>query len=119
MSASVWRSSFPILAARRRPNEVAEARPDVINHNIETVQRLYPRVRPEADFGRSMELLSRVKCLNGGIVTKSGLMLGLGEEKDEVLESMKSLRRNGCDLLTLGQYLQPSIHHYPVVRFVP
>ncbi|MGD0485845.1 MAG: lipoyl synthase [Syntrophorhabdales bacterium] len=98
---------------------VAEARPHVINHNIETVQRLYPRVRPEADFGRSIELLSRVKSLDEAIVTKSGLMLGLGEEKDEVLESMKSLRGSGCDLLTLGQYLQPSVYHYPVVRFVP
>ncbi len=98
---------------------VAEAKPHVVNHNVETVQRLYPRVRPEADFGRSLKLLERVKCLDKKIVTKSGLMLGLGEEKGEVLEAMTSLRHTGCDLLTLGQYLQPSAYHHPVIRFVP
>jgi lipoyl synthase len=97
---------------------VAEAKPHVINHNVETVKRLYPQVRPEADLSLSMELLYRVKCLDEGIVTKSGLMLGLGEERSEVQETMMGLRERGCDLLTLGQYLQPSVHHHPVVRFV-
>jgi lipoic acid synthetase len=97
---------------------VAEARPEVINHNIETVPRLYPKVRSMADYRRSVELLSRVKDLDGGIVTKSGLMLGLGETRKEVVAVMKELREARCDLLTLGQYLPPSERHHPLSRFV-
>ncbi len=97
---------------------VVESRPEVINHNIETVPRLYPEVRSLADYRRSVELISRVKDLYPGIVTKSGLMLGLGETIGEVVEVMKDLREAQCDLLTLGQYLPPSKQHYPLYRFV-
>ena len=98
---------------------VVEARPQVINHNVETVPRLYPKVRPGADYSRSLELLFMVKNLNPGVITKSGLMLGLGETREEVVEVMKDLREANCGLLTLGQYLQPSARHHPVIRFVP
>ena len=97
---------------------VAEARPEVVNHNVETVPRLYPKVRPGADYSRSLELLLGVKKLNPEIVTKSGLMLGLGETKEEVTEVMTDLREANCNLLTIGQYLQPSPQHHPVVRFI-
>jgi len=97
---------------------VVEARPEVINHNVETVPRLYSEVRPEADYDRSLRLLSMVKSLSQKIVTKSGLMLGLGETRAEVIEVMKDLRKVNCDLLTIGQYLQPSHKHHPVLRFV-
>ena len=96
---------------------VVEAHPEVINHNLETVPRLYPEVRPEADYHRSLELLARVKKLAPEIVTKSGLMLGLGETRAEVIEVMLDLREAGGDLLTIGQYLSPSPQHHPVVRF--
>lgn len=98
---------------------VVAAHPQVINHNIETVPRLYPAVRPGADYDRSLELLFLVKNLDSEIVTKSGLMLGLGETKAEVIEVMSDLREANCDLLTIGQYLPPSPQHHPVVRFVP
>jgi len=97
---------------------VVEAGPEVINHNVETVPRLYPEVRPRADYSRSVALLSAVKRLSPEIATKSGLMLGLGETREEVTEVMSDLREAGCDLLTIGQYLQPSPKHHPVVRFV-
>jgi len=98
---------------------VVASGPQVINHNVETVPRLYPEVRPGADYARSLELLYTVKKLNPAIVTKSGLMLGLGESTAEVTEVMSDLREANCDLLTIGQYLQPSPRHHPVVRFVP
>lgn len=98
---------------------VVKACPQVINHNVETVPRLYSEVRPRADYSRSIELLFMVKNLNSEIVTKSGLMLGLGETKEEVIRVMEDLREANCDLLTIGQYLQPSPKHHPVVRFVP
>jgi len=98
---------------------VIEAEPQVINHNVETVPRLYPEVRPGADYSRSVGLLFTVKRLNQAITTKSGLMLGLGETRDEVIEIMEDLREANCELLTIGQYLQPSHKHHPVVRFVP
>jgi lipoic acid synthetase len=98
---------------------VVASGPQVINHNVETVPRLYPEVRPGADYARSLELLYTVKKLNPAIVTKSGLMLGLGESRDEVIEVMGDLREADCDLLTIGQYLQPSPHHHPVVSFIP
>jgi len=97
---------------------VVAARPEVVNHNLETVPRLYPEVRPGAGYSRSLELLRLVKQLNGGIVTKSGLMLGLGETREEVLEVMAGLREVGCDLLTLGQYLAPSADHHPVAAYI-
>lgn len=97
---------------------VVKASPQVINHNVETVSRLYPEVRPEADYNRSIELLFRLKKLEPKIVTKSGLMLGLGETRQEVIEVMNDLREANCDLLTIGQYLQPSPRHHSVIRFV-
>jgi len=97
---------------------IVGARPDVVNHNVETVPRLYSEVRPEADYSRSLKLLSMAKKLNPDIVTKSGLMLGLGETKEEVVKVMEDLRGVNCDLLTIGQYLQPSPEHHPVARFI-
>jgi lipoic acid synthetase len=98
---------------------VVEARPDVLNHNVETVPRLYPSVRPGAVYDRSIDLLSQVRVLDLSIPTKSGLMLGLGESADEVLETLQEIQDAGCRILTLGQYLQPSKDHLPVARFVP
>jgi lipoic acid synthetase len=98
---------------------VLAARPHVLNHNLETVPRLYPRVRPGADYTRSLALLERVGTSAPQTVTKSGLMLGLGERVVEVLRVLQDLRRAGCDLLTLGQYLQPSDDQLPVARYVP
>ncbi len=97
---------------------VMDAGPDVLNHNIETVQRLYPSVRPQAAYGRSLELLRRVKTYCPEIPTKSGLMLGLGEKTEEIRETLKDIFEAGCSILTLGQYLQPSKEHLPVERFV-
>ena len=98
---------------------VVESGPQVFNHNVETVPRLYPEVRTGADYARSLELLYLVKKLDPKIATKSGLMLGLGESAEEVVEVMRDLREANCDLLTIGQYLQPSAKHHPVIRFVP
>jgi lipoic acid synthetase len=98
---------------------VVEARPDVLNHNVETVPRLYPSVRPGAVYERSIDLLSQVRVLDLSMPTKSGLMLGLGESADEVRETLQDLVDAGCRILTLGQYLQPSKEHLPVARFVP
>mgnify|MGYP006294452515 CR=1 FL=1 len=97
---------------------VIEARPEIINHNVETVPRLYRDVRPEADYGRSLELLRRVKERDPQIFTKSGLMVGLGESPEEVEAVMDDLRRVGCDFLTIGQYLAPSKDHFPVQEYV-
>ncbi|MBN2626529.1 MAG: lipoyl synthase [Spirochaetales bacterium] len=99
-------------------DRVIAAAPDIINHNIETVPRLYRHVRPQAVYERSLELLKRVKERAPGILTKSGMMLGLGEEQQEVLASLSDLRKNRCDMLTLGQYLAPSADHYPVKEYV-
>ncbi len=96
-------------------NTVLQAKPDVLNHNIETVPSLYKRVRPKADYGRSIELLSRAHAL--GAVTKSGMMLGLGESKEEILSVLEDLRIAGCSLLTLGQYLQPGKNSLPVEQY--
>jgi lipoyl synthase len=98
---------------------VVESGPEIINHNLETVPRLYSEVRPQAQYIRSLRLLQWVKELESGRITKSGLMLGLGETKKEVLQVMQELRDVSCDLLTLGQYLQPSGRHHPVVRYIP
>jgi len=98
--------------------KVLAAEPDVLNHNIETVPRLYEKVRAQAEYKRSLELLSRSKEIAPHIKTKSGIMVGLGETKGEVIEVLKDLRNNSCDLLTLGQYLSPSKEHYPVEEYI-
>jgi len=97
---------------------VADASPAVLNHNIETVSRLYSEVRPQAQYRRSLDLLKQVKLLDNSLLTKSGLMLGLGESREEVIEVMADLRQAGCDLLTIGQYLQPSLEHHKLVRYI-
>jgi lipoic acid synthetase len=98
---------------------VSDAEPDIFNHNLETVPRLYKRVRPGAGYERSLELLARIKERNPRQFTKSGLMLGLGEGEDELLEVLRDLRKAGVDILTLGQYLRPSLAQLPVERFIP
>jgi lipoic acid synthetase len=97
---------------------VIDASPAVLNHNVETVLRLYPEVRPQAKYRRSLELLKRAKLPGDRILTKSGFMLGLGESRGEVIQVMVDLRRAGCDLLTIGQYLPPSLEHHQLVRYV-
>jgi lipoic acid synthetase len=94
------------------------APPDVMNHNMETVQRLYKQARPGSDYDYSLNLLSRFKALFPDIPTKSGLMVGLGETDDEILDVMRDMRKHQIDMLTLGQYLAPSGHHLPVARYV-
>ena len=98
---------------------VVKAGPAVLNHNVETVARLYPKARPQAKYQRSLELISRVKAMNPDLPAKSGLMLGLGETREEIRQTLADLLRAGCQILTIGQYLQPSAHHLPVERFVP
>ncbi len=100
-------------------DRVLEARPEVYNHNMETVPRLYTKARGRADYRRSLDLLAHVKRCAPATVTKSGLMLGLGETTDELLEVLADLRAVACDALTLGQYLAPTLKHIPVARFVP
>jgi lipoic acid synthetase len=97
-------------------NRIINVAPEVVSHNLETVERLTKQVRIQAKYQRSLEVIRRLK--DGGMRTKSGIMLGLGERKEEVIESMQALAHNGCDVLTLGQYLQPSQKHLPVLRFV-
>jgi lipoic acid synthetase len=98
---------------------VLSARPDIYNHNLETVRRLTPAVRHRATYDRSLSVLGKVKARRGdAIVTKSGLMLGLGETEEELFTALADLRRVRCDLLTLGQYLQPTLRHLPVVAFI-
>jgi len=100
-------------------DRVIEARPDVFNHNVETVPRLYQRVRRNAAYQRSLDLLARVKDRAPHIPTKSGLMLGLGETPEEIVAVCADLRSVGCEMLTIGQYLQPTPQHLPVERYVP
>jgi len=95
-----------------------EAPPDVFNHNLETIPELYKKVRPGSDYAWSLELLKRFKALHPEVPTKSGLMLGVGESIEAVEQVMRDLRAHNCDMLTLGQYLQPSKHHLPVERYV-
>jgi lipoic acid synthetase len=95
---------------------IIEVAPEVVSHNIETVENLTRKVRIQAKYHRSMEVIRRLK--DGGMRTKSGIMLGLGETQDEVLQTMQDLVSNGCDVLTIGQYLQPTQKHLPVIRFV-
>jgi lipoyl synthase len=98
---------------------IVAAGPDVLNHNLETVPSLYPLVRPEAGYQRSLALLGRAKRLAPGMPTKSGLMLGLGEKRAELVRVWDDLLQAGCSLLTMGQYLQPSQEHLPVHRYLP
>jgi lipoic acid synthetase len=98
---------------------VMQAGPDILNHNLETVPRLYQRVRPKAVYGQSLELLRRAKLLAERTPTKSGLMLGLGETREELVDVLRDLRANAVDVVTLGQYMRPSMRHLPVERYVP
>ncbi|MBB5215476.1 lipoyl synthase [Parapusillimonas granuli] len=95
-----------------------ECPPDVMNHNLETVPRLYKQARPGADYMHSLKLLAEFKALQPNVPTKSGIMVGLGETDEEVLEVMRDMRAHNIDMLTIGQYLQPSEHHLPVLRYV-
>jgi lipoic acid synthetase len=98
---------------------VLAARPEVLNHNLETVASLYPLVRPQAGYGQSLEVLRRSKLIAPKITTKCGIMVGLGESRNELEQLMRDLRRVGCDILTIGQYLQPSEAHLPVECYLP
>jgi lipoic acid synthetase len=97
---------------------VTDAHPEIYNHNIETIERLHTVVRPQAKYGRTLRVLEMVKELDPTIYTKSGLMLGLGETRDEVLTTLRDLRKVGVDAVTIGQYLRPTMHHLPVVSFI-
>jgi len=97
--------------------KVVAARPDVLNHNIESTRRVFPRVRPRGNYQLSLELLAQAKELVPTMVTKSGIIVGMGETRDELVETMRDLRRVDCDLLTIGQYLRPSLKHIPIDRF--
>lgn len=98
--------------------KILDSRPDVLGHNIETTERLYPKVRPAARYGRSLEVIRNVKKINKKIATKSGMMLGLGETDFEVRKVMCDLRKNDCDIMTIGQYLAPSDDHYPMKEYI-
>ena len=108
-----------LMGAWEALDVVLDAQPAVLNHNVETVERLYPRVRHQARYARSLELLRRAADHQPLVPTKSGFMLGLGERRDEVSQLLRDLREADCDLLTVGQYLRPSPKHLPVARYVP
>ena len=97
---------------------VVKARPDVLNHNVETIPRLYSEVRPMADYHRSLHVLKKTKEIAPDILTKSGIMVGLGEKEHEVLQVFYDLREVGCSILTIGQYLSPSRNHHPIVEYI-
>ena len=97
---------------------VLYAKPDILGHNLETVPRLYGEVRPEADYQRSLDVLKNVKVYSGTIISKTGIMLGLGETRDEVIRLMRDVAAVGCDILTIGQYLRPSKAHLPVAEYI-
>ena len=105
--------------SRQALQTVLNAHPDVLNHNIETVPRLYPEVRPQADYRRSLELIQHAHEYDPALLTKSGLMLGLGEDRAEISRTLEDMFKAGCRMLTLGQYLQPSKDHLPVKRYIP
>lgn len=96
---------------------VLQAKPDVLNHNMETIKRLYPTVRKGADYQRSLDLLRKVKGIDKDVIVKSGMIIGLGESWDEIIELMSNLKDAGCELLTIGQYLSPSEDHIPITKF--
>ena len=98
--------------------KILDVKPNVLNHNIETVPALYRRVRPQGDYKRSLDLLRKVRDYDPGIYTKSGFMLGLGEKDEDVLKLLMDLKQNKVDIITIGQYLSPGPHHLPVQRFV-
>ena len=98
--------------------KVIDAGPQVVGHNIETVRRLYSQVRPQADYGVSLKVLSQIKEINSSVLSKSSIMLGMGETQDELFSAMEDLRNTGCDIITFGQYLAPSADHYPVKEFI-
>lgn len=106
------------LGDRKALETVLNAGPEILNHNVETVPSLYSKVRPEAEYRRSLEVLARVKEIDPSIYTKSGLMLGLGETEEEVMQVLRDLRSSNCDFLTMGQYLRPSKEHLPVKKYV-
>jgi lipoic acid synthetase len=97
---------------------VLEARPEVLGHNMEIVPRLYPSIRPKADYERSLRVLERAKALSASVYCKSGLMVGVGEREEEVIHVLRDLRDVRCDFLTVGQYLSPSLRHHPVIDYV-
>ena len=96
--------------------KIIEAKPEVVSHNMETIERLYRRVRPQAKYERSLKVIRQLK--SGGVRTKSGIMVGLSEQKDEVLRVMDDLRAHGCDVMTIGQYLQPTRNHLDVQEWI-
>jgi len=102
---------------RKAIKAVVGSQPTVFAHNIETVERLFHRVRPKGSYRLSLDFLSSVKNLDPAMKTKSGIILGLGETDEEVIQTMKDLRAVGCEILTLGQYLQPSQRHLPIARY--
>jgi lipoyl synthase len=102
---------------QRALQALASAPPDVFNHNLETVRELYPNVRPGADYDWSLQLLQQFKAQHAGVPTKSGIMLGLGETLDQVHGALNDLRAHAVDMVTIGQYLQPTAHHHPVLRY--
>jgi lipoyl synthase len=97
--------------------QVVQAKPDILNHNVETAPRMYPMIRPQAIYERSLHLLQRAKEMDGTMLTKSGVMVGVGEEMSEIIQVMHDLREVGCDILTIGQYLRPSLDHAPIDRY--
>lgn len=97
---------------------VIDSKPDVYNHNIETVERLYETVRPEADYQQSLNVIKSIKTIDPKMVTKSGIMLGLGETQEEIIKTLQDLRDAGCDIVTIGQYMQPSEKHVKMVRYI-
>lgn len=111
--------SVEILTPDLDPKEILKSgKPDIYNHNVETIPRLYSKVRPQADYNKSLKLLETVKKQAPEVITKSGIMVGLGERFEEVVNVMRDLRNVGCDTITIGQYLQPSKKHLPVEKFV-
>lgn len=99
-------------------HSVVDAQPDVYNHNMETVKRLYDTVRPEANYQQSLDVITAIKAKDPTMTTKSGIMLGLGETKEEVIEVLTDLKNAGCDIITIGQYMQPSKAHIEMVRYI-
>jgi len=97
---------------------ILDEQPDVLNHNLETIPRLYPKLRSQADYQRSLRVLQYTKGYQSDCFTKSGLMVGIGEQPEEILAVMEDLRNVGCDFLTIGQYLRPSFNHHPIIRHV-